>query len=257
MEWYDFHNIAERGMTIINPTTPEKLIRAGEVMGLHPGARVIDFGCGFGETLALWAERFGIGGVGVEVRDYAAGRARARTNGLNIEIACENAYAYAENIPPGSFDFAACLGATFIWGYFGEAVRAMRDVVRAGSKLAVGESFWRESRVEPDFSRYFGEFRTEYEIWQAARAEGYDVEAVIRASVDDWTRYECDNWRGYVRWLDENDENGDHAERCTVIERLHEEQDDYVRFGRAHLAWAIYILTPITYETLGQSPQGG
>ena len=98
MKFFDLKDISERYMDLLNPSTPEKMLKIGEVGGLAPGQRVIDFGCGFGEVLVLWAERFGISGVGIDVRPYACERARRRVaeRGLadRIEIACGNAAEY-------------------------------------------------------------------------------------------------------------------------------------------------------------------
>jgi cyclopropane fatty-acyl-phospholipid synthase-like methyltransferase len=93
VDFFGLVNISEQFMTVINPSTPEKIVRAGRVMGLKEGMRVIDFGCGFGEALALWAEQFGISGVGIDIREYACGRARQRLApfGDRFEIACMDA----------------------------------------------------------------------------------------------------------------------------------------------------------------------
>jgi cyclopropane fatty-acyl-phospholipid synthase-like methyltransferase len=68
MKFLELKAISERDLALVNPTSAQKIVRAGEVAGLAPGARVVDFGCGYGEALALWAERFGVSGGGVDVR---------------------------------------------------------------------------------------------------------------------------------------------------------------------------------------------
>ncbi len=78
MEFFDLVNISERYMELVNPTTPEKVVKIGKVLGLNKSSRVIDFGSGYGEVLALWAEEFGISGIGIEIRDYACQRARKK-----------------------------------------------------------------------------------------------------------------------------------------------------------------------------------
>ena len=75
MNFLELKNISEQYMDLLNPTTPEKIIKAGQIAGLKPGDRVIDFGTGFAEPLILWAERFGISGVGIDLRPYACERA--------------------------------------------------------------------------------------------------------------------------------------------------------------------------------------
>ena len=87
-------------------------------------------------------------------------------------------------------------------------------------------------------------FHTEYELLQITREEGFDLEYVVRASHDDWDRYETGNWYGLIRWIEENP---DHPERQDVIDHLHKAQDEYLRYGREYLGWAMYILNPIGY----------
>lgn len=54
-------------------------------------------------------------------------------------------------------------------------------------------------------------------------------------------RYEADNWYGLIRWLEENPE---HQE---VIDHLHKTQDEYLRYIREYMGWAIYVLNPAQY----------
>jgi SAM-dependent methyltransferase len=216
VDFFDLVNISEQFMTVINPSTPEKIVRAGRVMGLKEGMRVIDFGCGFGEALALWAEQFGISGVGIDIREYVCVRARQRLApfGDRFEIACMDASKY--EVEPHSFDAAACIGATFIWGGFRETIRALRASIRPGAKMVIGEAYWARATVPPEFAR-MQDFLPEPRLLEIAREEGFDLQYVIRASQDDWDRYEADNWDGLLRWLDDHP---GHPERQQVSDHL-------------------------------------
>lgn len=55
-------------------------------LGLQPGMRVLDIGCGWGEALKFAAERYGVSGVGITVSREQAAHARALCEGLPIEI---------------------------------------------------------------------------------------------------------------------------------------------------------------------------
>ncbi|MGH8281464.1 MAG: cyclopropane fatty acyl phospholipid synthase [Gammaproteobacteria bacterium] len=55
-------------------------------LGLKPGMRVLDIGCGWGEALKLAAERYGISGVGITVSEQQARYAREISKGLPIEV---------------------------------------------------------------------------------------------------------------------------------------------------------------------------
>lgn len=69
MQFLDLKDISEQMMELINPMTPEKVVRAGSLLDLRPAQRVIDFDSGFGEALALWAQAYGIGGGGVDLHE--------------------------------------------------------------------------------------------------------------------------------------------------------------------------------------------
>jgi cyclopropane-fatty-acyl-phospholipid synthase len=55
-------------------------------LGLEPGMRVLDIGCGWGEALKLAAERYGVSGVGVTVSREQADFASALCRGQPIDI---------------------------------------------------------------------------------------------------------------------------------------------------------------------------
>ncbi|HVI60000.1 MAG TPA: cyclopropane fatty acyl phospholipid synthase [Luteimonas sp.] len=55
-------------------------------LGLQPGMRVLDIGCGWGEALKFAAERYGVSGVGVTISNEQAAFARELCQGLPVEI---------------------------------------------------------------------------------------------------------------------------------------------------------------------------
>ena len=55
-------------------------------LGLQPGMRVLDIGCGWGEALKYAAERYGVSGVGVTISREQAAYAQELCAGLPIEI---------------------------------------------------------------------------------------------------------------------------------------------------------------------------
>jgi ubiquinone/menaquinone biosynthesis C-methylase UbiE len=246
MEFFDLKDISERYMELINPISTEKVLEAGRYAGLLPGHRVIDFGCGFGEVLALWAEHYGISGIGIDIRAYACDRARQKMveRGLRERIEIVQGSGAEYHFDPGTFDLAACIGATFIWGGFRQAIRAMRQVVRPLGRLIVGEVFWQKSKVPPEFAQGQREVNTEQQLVQHARQEGYDILYMVRASQDDWTRYESSNWYGLSQWIESNPE---HPEIQQVTEYLHSSQDEYFLYGREYFGWGIFVLTPMNY----------
>jgi SAM-dependent methyltransferase len=142
------------------------------------------------------------------------------------------------------FDVASCIGASFIWGGYRPTVRAMKRAIRSGGRLVIGEPHWLRESIPPEYAKEERDVHTEYELLQITREEGFDFEYMVRAGHDDWDRYESDNWYGLIRWIEENP---NHPERGEVIDHLHRIQEEYLRYGRAYMGWAIYILAPARY----------
>ena len=246
MKFLELKDISERYMELINPTSPQKVLTIGQMANLKPGNRVIDFGCGFGEALSLWARQFGISGIGIDIRDNACARARQKMveQGLadRIEIMCGDAAKYP--FEQHAFDVAACIGATFIWGGFQPTIHQMKEAIGPAGKLVVGEAYWLTGTVPPELAQQETSVHTEYQLLRMMRDEGFDVEYVVRASHDDWDWYESNNWRGLIRWIEENPS---HPERQEVIDHLHASQDEYLRYSREYFGWALYVLNPVRY----------
>jgi len=245
MDFLQLKDISERLMELVNPISSEKVLKVGQVLALNPGDRVIDFGCGYAELLRLWAEDFGINGVGIDVREHACDRARKKMaeHGLDdrIEIIHFNAAEFA--FEKETYDVAACVGATFIWGGYRETIRAMKTAIHSGGKLVIGEVSWKRLQIPPQYT-ISEKFLTEDQLLKITWEEGFDVQFVVRASQDDWDRYESGNWRGLLNWLQENPH---HPERQEVIDHLHQSQAEYFQFGREFLGWAIYLLSPASH----------
>jgi SAM-dependent methyltransferase len=244
MDFFDLVNISERYMELLNPTSTEKILKLGKLLALRPESRIVDFGCGFGELLALWTERYGISGIGIDVREYACERARnkMKEKGISdrIEIVCGKGAEYP--FEKNRFDAALCIGASFIWENYEPAIKAMKPAIKPRGKLVIGEPYWSKGTVPPEYAQKYHMVHYEHELLQIAQKEGFDFEYVVRANQDDWDNYEADNWYGLVHWLEENPA---HPERQQVIDYLHQTQEEYLRYGREYMGWAIYVLTPV------------
>ena len=76
---------APGGMTL-DDAQEAKLDLVCRKLGLRPGMRVLDIGCGWGEALKFAAERYGVSGVGVTISREQAEYARRLCAGLPVEI---------------------------------------------------------------------------------------------------------------------------------------------------------------------------
>ena len=74
-------------------------------MGLQPGMRLLDIGCGWGSLLKFAAERYAVKALGITVSQEQAAYAQQRCAGLPVEVRLED---YHDVI--GSFDAVASIG---------------------------------------------------------------------------------------------------------------------------------------------------
>ncbi|MGB3713173.1 MAG: class I SAM-dependent methyltransferase [Candidatus Promineifilaceae bacterium] len=246
MNFFDLVNISERYMELVNPASQEKILAIGRILNLNSNSRVVDFGCGYGEMLALWAAEFGISGTGVELRDHACQRAIQKMIDRDlrgrIEIVCGDAAEY--EFRHHAYTVATCVGASFIWGGFRKTVLGMKPAIEDNGRLVIGEPYWLRDQVPPEYMATEPSVHFEKELLEIVHEEGFDIEYVVRSNHDDWDRYEAGNWYALVRWIEENP---DHPERKEVIDHLHTSQELYFKYTREYLGWAMYVLNSASY----------
>ncbi len=244
MEFFDLMSISHRYMELLDPTSPKKIIHLGQMLKLKKGSHVIDFGCGCAEALTLWAEKFGVTGVGVDISNDFCDRAKDKVakKGLSgqIKIVCSPGSDCV--FEEGSFDAATCIGATFAFGGFQQTIKAMKRAVHPNGRLGIGETHWLCNQVHPQYAQKQTSTYTEPELAQFARYEGFELEYIIRSSRDDWDRYVSDSWYGLIRWLEENPNHSDHDQ---VFKFFRDDQDDYLQFQSQYMGWTLYCLAPM------------
>jgi len=243
MDIFELYNISERYIELVNPSTPEKISKLGWALDLKEGDRIIDFGCGYAEPLIILSKEFGITGVGVDIRKHVCSKAKEKVKkeGLNehIGIVCEDAAKYP--FDRGHYDVAMCIGASFIWGGFRPTIRAMKSAIDQEGKLVIGEPYRKKEDIPKEYRDKEEVAHLEHELLEIAHEEGFEFQYIVRASTDDWDTYETSNWKGFIKWLQENP---DHPERQQVVDRLHVVQQEYLRYGKDFVGWAMYVLVP-------------
>ena len=79
-------------------------------LGLQPGMRVLDIGCGWGEALKFAAERYGVSGVGVTISREQAEYARRLCAGLPVDIRLQDYHALDGASEDSRFDRIFSIG---------------------------------------------------------------------------------------------------------------------------------------------------
>ena len=236
MPW--FHAIAERDHELQNPTSPEKIRRLGELLRLRPETHLLDVAAGKCGPAVLLAREFGCRITAVERAAEFVAAARKRIAAADLLGLIDLVEADAANfeLERDRYDVTMCLGASFVWGDLAGTLTALAPATRAGGAVVVGEPFWRRWPL-PDGVDDMGYVPLDGTVRRFAKAD-LALEGMIAASDDDWDWYESLHWRALEGWLAANP--GD--EDAPRIGELHDGyRDDYLRWQRELLGWAIFI----------------
>jgi SAM-dependent methyltransferase len=131
----------------------EKLIRAGiEGIGIQPGNRVLDVGCGAGDALLVMAELAGPTGraVGLDISATMIAEARKRVPASDPRIEFVEHDLYDMPFANASFDAARC---SRVLQHLDDPVRAIREmmrVTRPGGRIMVDDPDFGASMVDTD-----------------------------------------------------------------------------------------------------------
>jgi len=250
MDIWRYYAISHRDHVVCNPSSVEVLDELIELLRLPAGARVLDIGCGKGEFLVRTLRRYGgpggagLSAVGVDPSPYAIDDVRAalaaRAPAADVELVQARGADYPAE--PGSFDLAACLGASWAFGGYRATLAALSAVTKPGGVVLVGEPFWiREP--EPAYLELAGltadEFGTHASNVADGEALGLTPLVAWESSRRDWDRYETLQWQAVARHAVEHPDDPDLAE---IVERQARSRREYLEAGgRETLGWALYL----------------
>ena len=132
--------VAEAMHEIQNPTSPEKLLRLGRLLGLERGSRVLDIASGRGGPALLLAGVSGCTWHGIELSPdfHAVAVERIAEAGLAERVTVELSDAARAAHETESYDAALCLGASFVYGSLADTVDALAPAVRPGGHVSSG-----------------------------------------------------------------------------------------------------------------------
>jgi SAM-dependent methyltransferase len=239
------HEIAEAGHRILNPITEDKLMLLGEICRLQEGQRQLDLACGKGEMLTRWAQRWGTGGVGVDVSAVFldAARERAAELGVADRVRFERGDAGAYEAEAAGYDVVSCIGATWIGDGLAGTIELLRPAMRPGGLMLIGEPYWNEPAPEgaPE-TRGVGadDFASLIGTLDRFEAAGMDLVEMVLADGDSWDRYAAEQWFTISDWL--RSVPADHPDAADMREFLDHSRRAHLEFYRRYLGWGVFVL---------------
>ena len=199
----------ENEQTGLEAAQEAKLDLVCRKLGLQPGMRVLDVGCGWGSFALHAAKRYGVDVVGVTLSSEQAALASKRVAEAGLTDRVEIRIQDYRDVNDGPFDAVSSIGMSEHVGseQMPRYTSQLRDLLRPGGRLLNHAISWNAGPTDPDpdsfIPRYvfpdgemlsLGEMVTALE---AARLEVLDVEALRRhyaLTLRAWVRNLEDQW---------------------------------------------------------------
>jgi SAM-dependent methyltransferase len=239
------HEIAETGHRVLNPITEEKLALLGGICRLRKGQQLLDLACGKGEMLATWAERYGTGGVGVDLSEVFLGAARERAAELGVadRVTFTRGDAGAYQALPRAFDLVSCVGATWIGGGLAGTIDLLRPAMRPGGLMLIGEPYWTEP-APPEAYEALGadedDFTSLVGTLDRFEAAGMELVEMVLADGDSWDRYAAEQWFAISDWLRATP--ADHPDAADMRVFLDQHRRAHLAYNRRYVGWGVFVL---------------
>lgn len=242
MDRWKFFAITHTDHLLCNPTSSAKLDEMIGLLDLPNGGSVLDIASGKAEFLFRLVARYGVNGIGVDLSPYCVREAteRAEREGCTRLRFIEQAGADFR-ADPASFDFVSCLGASWTFGDHRGTLTQLREWVRPGGLILVGEPFWRRPLTAEELAA--SDFQpTDFLTHAGNVAVGEDLGLLplytMVSNGDDWDRYEGLQWRAAERYAQQHPDDPDVPE---LLERQRRSRNQYLNFQRDALGWALYL----------------
>ncbi|RMH03312.1 MAG: class I SAM-dependent methyltransferase [Planctomycetota bacterium] len=236
--------IGHTGMLSWNPVPLETLEEWCGGLPLGSESRILDVGCGRAELLHRLAARFGCRGLGVDPDREALALAReaAERLGTGDRVALIEAPFRPEVVTDASQDLALCLGSTQAFDGLETALWVLRERVRPGGHLLIGEGFWRREPA-PEYLELLGcevgDLHSHLVNLRLAEEAGLEVARAREATDEEWREYEDRVHANLIRWCDEHADDPRAADLRGHTERWRRGWEIH---GRTTLGFGLYLL---------------
>lgn len=244
MDMWKFFDITHREHVVCNPTSEEKLARLVGLLRLPTDAQVVDIACGKGEFLIRLAEAYGVRGMGIDISSFHVADAertlKARVSNPGVTFTAMDGADFRPD-EPHSLDLASCIGASWVFGGHANTLEALTGMVKPSGWVIAGEPFWRQEPSDDCLEAYgFAreDLGTHSSNAEAGEQRGLDLVHTIVSNQDDWDTYEGLQWFAMADYARTHPDDPDLAE---LVERVSKAKENYLRWGRDTIGWAIYL----------------
>jgi SAM-dependent methyltransferase len=210
-------------------------------LGLLPGQRVADLGCGWGTLLRTAVARAGAAATGIGIDQDTAALTRARAEAARDGRPAGSVEFTAADVSGwrGACDRVLCVGSAHAFGGTSQALARLAEIVPPGGRLLFGDGFW-ERAPGPDAVTLLGKSTLALPgLLAACRATGWRVIHCSTADQREWDDFESTFRAGRQEWLLAN---ADHPQAGETRDWLDSREREYVSVYRGVLGFAYLVL---------------
>ena len=226
------------------PVSVEQMEAVLDRMGLRPGGRALDIGCGRAEVLVRLVERYGVHATGIDCSSAALALAREvfteRCPEAEPELIDRDAASLS--YPANSFDVIAWLGGPYVGASFETTVEACASWLRPRGYLLLGHGFWTQdppaayvetTKIPAD------ELATHEHNIEVVTQGGLELVHTSVSTHDAWDHFEGTILENHERYAAANPDEEGVAEMIESKRAFHNAQE---RWGRDVMGFALYLL---------------
>jgi SAM-dependent methyltransferase len=243
LDQFKYTAVSHHDLAYCNPLNANKVEEVLQLLELGPTSKVLDIGSGKAELLLRLIELYHVNAVGVDRSPYLMQAAREQAAKrvpvkqlelLEIDVA-------DFQTPLGTFDLAACMGASEIFGGYSGTLQTLASYVKPNGYILVGEAYWKKEPSEEFLAKFGGnrdEFTTHAENIAVGEAQGLLPLYAIVSSEDDWDKYEWLHSRAVEIYAQQHPQDPDVP---ALLSRIRAWRKLYLEWGRDILGFGLYL----------------
>ncbi|HMS55478.1 MAG TPA: class I SAM-dependent methyltransferase [Fimbriimonadaceae bacterium] len=230
-----------------SPISYESLTEAIRDITLREGAKVVDFGCGNGESLLTVCgnlETSGLVALGVDLSpEMIAWANELKKHGFPAEFRCEDASLAVTREAP--YDLMLCIGASHCRGSYHQALETASQNLNHGGYVLMGEGYWKR-QPSKEYLDFLGatedEMGSHFSNEEAGVAAGLVPILSLTSTDREWDEFEGRYSHNIERFCLENPSDPDVP---AFRERIRKWRRMYREHGRDTLGFALYLFLKV------------